>query len=631
MNFKLAFMKEKMKWLLFSVLASSFLLSCGKDDIQNHGGESKQVQLELSAVYNPEAAQDQQALAMDLKDEAGRVKASLDGKTTVPVFTYIYMRSSPIRIFGERLNWKVQPDKKTLKYEGQISLSAATVTSASDLRVVAVIADGNDLATAHKFDITSSYANGGTAQVFSATTPTTINVPYVLEANLKKGIHGALETNQADQKIFKPYGHILRVKITNKTGKKIAVKGISSNKLLAKGATLAVLPGAEKILTREEEPNRIDLTLSEKIEIENGQVANKHILLWVPKMNATGTYRLDLMVEGVDPTRLYTMISPPTKLPSQLKNGKIYNLNVEVYKTIINPLSLLSDDVLNSYGTDFVNLRNTFQIDDLNTYNGPGKVGYFGLSDAINRFCDEKTYPSTGTTLWHLPDFFEWNSIFYNPEKGAARSGYIDVYDGAWQVKVGVGTKSSDGNPSNYYWRTVGYQVHVPAAAMSTYVDQRGQTIPTIETGHSYYILSFAKAGTSSDARFPVETTNYNRFAFRYTLKEDRIEITCAPVGIQSIGVKDLPDHLVFSGISAVHRTIPFYGISNEAPFTRKDNMYGNRRIIDYATNTTTLNHPSHPNGTGIVAAFSAPRNLVVPYAPPHHFPVALFKKAIED
>ena len=624
-------MKEKMKWLLFSVLASTFLLSCGKDDVQNLGGESKQVQLELSAVYNPEAAQDQQALAMDFKeDAAGKVKASLDGKSTIPVYTYIYKGSSPTRIFGELLNWTVQADKKTLKYDGSITLSAATVASASDLRVVAVIADGNDQAALGKFDVTSSYLNNGTLQVFSATTPTTINVPYVLEANLTKGGNGELKTNEADEKIFKPYGHILRVKIKNKTGKKIAVKGLSSNKLLAKSATLAVLPGAEKTLTREEEQDRIDLNFSEKIEVENNQTANKYVLLWVPKMNDAGTYRLDLMVEGVDPTRLYT-ISQATKTPSQLKNGKIYNLNVEVYKTIINPLSLLSDDVINVEGTDFVNLRNTFQIDNLDTYNGPGKVGYFCTKDAINKFCDERTFPSTGNTKWHLPDFFEWYSIFYSPEK-TPKGGYVDVYDGAERVKVGVGTKSSDGNPNDYYWRMVGYQVYVPAAARSTYVDQTGQTIPTIKTDHSYYILSFAKTTKQSgDPRFPSETTDYNRFAFRYTLKENRIEITCAPVGIQNIGVRDLPDHLVFSGISAVHRTIPFYGISNQAPFTRKDNLYGNRRIIDYPTNTTTLNWHPHPNGTGIVAAFSAPRNLIVAYPLDHRFPVALFKKAIED
>ena len=622
-------MKEKMKWLLFSVLASTFLLSCGKDDVQNLGGASKQVQLELSAVYNPEAAQDQQALAMDFKeDAAGKVKASLDGKTTIPVYTYIYKGSSPTRIFGELLNWTVQPDKKTLKYDGPITLSSATVASASDLRVVAVIADGTDRAT-DKFSVTSSYLNNGTLQVFSATTPTTINVPYVLEANLTKGGNGELKTNKADEKIFKPYGHILRVMITNKTGKKIAVKGLSSNKLLAKSATLAVLPGAEKTLTREEEQDRIDLNFSEKIEVENNQTADKYVLLWVPKMNAAGTYRLDLMVEGVDPTRLYT-ISQPTKTPSQLKNGKIYNLKIEVYKTIINPLSLLSDDVINYEGTDFVDLRNTFNIDNLNTYNGPGKVGYFRVGDAINKFANERTFPSTGDIKWHLPDFYEWYSIFYSPER-IPKAGYEDVYNGTKQVKVGVGTKSSDGNPTDYYWRTICFTVHVPAASMGTYTYSHGEVIPMIKTGHSFYALAFKATPASIGQNFPAETTERNRFAFRYTVKEDRIEITCAPVGIQNIGVRELPDNLIFSGVSAVHRTIPFYGISKDAPFTRKDMTEGNRRIIDYPTSSTSRNWTPHPDGTSIVAAFSAPRNLIVPYGPDHRFPVALFKKAIED
>lgn len=624
----MSFMKEKMKWLLFSVLASTFLLSCGKDDVQNLGGESKQVQLELSAVYNPEAAQDQQALAMDFKeDAAGKVKASLDGKTTIPVYTYIYKGSSPIRIFGELLNWTVQADKKTLKYDGPITLSSAAVTAASDLRVVAVIADGNDQAALGKFDVTSSYLNNGTLQVFSATTPTTINVPYVLEANLAKEPNGDLKTNKADEKIFKPYGHILRVMITNKTGKKIAVKGLSSNKLLAKSATLAVLPGAEKTLTREEEQDRIDLNFSENIEVENNQTADKYVLLWVPKMNAAGTYRLDLMVEGVDPTRLYT-ISQTTKTPSQLKNGKIYNLKIEVYKTIINPLSLLSDDVINFEGTDFVNLRNTFQIDNLDTYNGPGKVGYFRAGDAINKFANERTFPSTGDIKWHLPDFYEWYSIFYTPER-VPKQGYEDVYNGTKQVKVGVGTKSSDGNPTDYYWRTICFSVHVPAASRGTYTYPTGEVIPTIKTGHSFYALAFKATPASVGANFPAETTERNRFAFRYTLKEDRFEITCAPVGIQNIGIRELPDNLIFSSVSAVHRTIPFYGISMQAPFTRKE--LSNRRIIDYATSSTSRNWTPHPDGTAIVAAFSAPRNLIVPYAPDHRFPVALFKKAIED
>ena len=105
-------------------------------------------------------------------------------------------------------------------------------------------------------------------------------------------------------------------------------------------------------------------------------------------------------------------------------DGVIYKAEVTLYKTAIpNPLSLLSEDVINKEGTDFVNLRNTFQIDNLATYNGAGKVGYFKHADAINRFCVEDTYPSTGGINWHLPDFFEWNTILYDP-RNAAGTGY---------------------------------------------------------------------------------------------------------------------------------------------------------------------------------------------------------------
>ena len=108
-------------------------------------------------------------------------------------------------------------------------------------------------------------------------------------------------------------------------------------------------------------------------------------------------------------------------------------------------------------------------------------------------------------------------------------------------------------------------------------------------------------------------------------LHEDRFVITCVPIGIQNIAVTDLPNlPALFSSKAAVSRIIPFYGISNQAPFTQKDNTAGNRRIIDYVTNTRD------ETGERIIAAFSAPTNKVLPYPLDIAFPVALFKKVTE-
>ena len=89
--------------------------------------------------------------------------------------------------------------------------------------------------------------------------------------------------------------------------------------------------------------------------------------------------------------------------------------------------------------------------------------------------------------------------------------------------------------------------------------------------------------------------------------------------------MSDLPNlPALFSSKAAVRRIIPFYGVSNVSPFTQKDNIAGNRRIIDYVTNTRD------ETGERIIAAFSAPTNKVLPYPLDIAFPVALFKKVTE-
>ena len=128
-----------------------------------------------------------------------------------------------------------------------------------------------------------------------------------------------------------------------------------------------------------------------------------------------------------------------------------------------------------------------------------------------------------------------------------------------------------------------------------------------------------------SNANFPAETTNDNRFAFRYSVYEDSLVITCSPVGLKDIKVKDLPNHPVFCSPGTVKRTLPFYGISKIAPeYMVKDTIGGkpgNVRIVDFVTGT------KHTDGIPKIASFSACRCYILPYDFPHAFPVALFKE----
>ncbi|WP_044169653.1 hypothetical protein [Porphyromonas catoniae] len=446
-----------------------------------------------------------------------------------------------------------------------------------------------------------------------------------MEAKLARDLGGHW-IPQGENKTFKPYGHLLRVRMINKTGAAVTVTGVSSNRVLADG--IQFHPRLRE-LKRKEYNTPLNLKLSREVTIANDQTAGETFLLWVPRLDENGTYhRLDLTLKNTEASRLYTTMRIP-KGTVDYMDGVIYKAEVTLYKTAIpNPLSLLSEDVINKEGTDFVNLRNTFQIDNLATYNGAGKVGYFKHADAINRFCVEDTYPSTGGINWHLPDFFEWNTILYDP-RNAAGTGYTDREERV-RVKVGVGSQASLRSAYSY-WKTISYKVHIPNDAKGTYVQKPGDPArPTIKTGKSFYVLSFALANEKlpddkTPHRFPREETNINRYAFRYTLHEDRFVITCVPIGIQNIAVTDLPNlPALFSSKAAVSRIIPFYGISNASPFTYKDNTAGNRRIIDYVTNTRD------ETGERIIAAFSAPTNKVLPYPLDIAFPVALFKKVTE-
>lgn len=600
-----------MQQFLLALLAPALLLSsCGQESPKKPAEKpKKEVKLNLSAEVQPAEGR-----AMDYKLVADQVKATLENKTSIEVRTYIFEGNNPTPIFNDKLVWKVGADKKTLKFDDQVHIST-TPSKSSKLRLVAVIGDVSG--AADQLTVYSSYTQGQVLPVLSGNQVTKINVPYILESTLEFDGAGNWEMGTSSSKGFKPYGHFLRVKINNKTNKDVTIKGLFSVGLLAESATLSVLASGNKVIGRKEYDSPMELKLSKKIVVPAGKTSTESVLLWVPKIGNKNSYSLDLVTEENQEFTPYYSVMNVTKDPNQLKNGAIYTTVISLHKTeFLNPLSLLSEDVMNREGTDFVDLRHKFKLHDLSIYNGPGKVGYFRLNDGYNRFFAERTYPSTGNIKWHLPDEYEWNSIRYNPEQEFLK-GYVD-YEGTIPVKIGLGAKK-------HYWKTVAYQIHVPEAARSSYYYNREwPKAPILKNDHSFYALSYGKTN-ASNPNFPAETTNDNRFAFRYSVYEDRLVITCSPVGIKDIKVKDLPNHPVFYSPGTVKRTLPFYGISKIGPdYMVKDTIGGkpgNVRIVDFVTGT------KHTDGIPKIASFSACRCYIRPYDLPHAFPVALFKE----
>ena len=86
-----------------------------------------------------------------------------------------------------------------------------------------------------------------------------------MEAKLARDLGGHW-IPQGENKTFKPYGHLLRVRMINKTGAPVTVTGVSSNRVLADG--IQFHPRLRE-LKRKEYNTPLNLKLSKEVTIAN--------------------------------------------------------------------------------------------------------------------------------------------------------------------------------------------------------------------------------------------------------------------------------------------------------------------------------------------------------------------------
>ena len=372
----------------------------------------------------------------------------------------------------------------------------------------------------------------------------------------------------------------MRVKMTNQTFYDVTISGLTSSKFIAKGASLNA---TAKTLTREDYEGKQTFPLSKEIRIANSK-SDQSVILWVPTLPTNeNSYKLDLIAKDAPAGRLYSKMKL-TKTTPNYENGKLYNAEITLYRTrIANPLSLLSEDVLNYQETDFVDLPN-YNYSNLSTYNGTDKVGYFKAAYIRGKYTrDNHTFPKTGATQWHLPNRHEWNSILFAPNRIAPQQ-YERVKNGKVAVQV------------NNYKASVAYQTYNP------------QTNADLQPGQSFYVLAYGKTATTVETDFNAELSNDNRFAFRYTLAQGGggLIITCAPVGVLDISsAEELATSNVFNSSGAVTRHIRFYGLAEVGitpdKATQKSTTWGGGTVADYIAKD------------GYFGAFSILNNAVVP------------------
>ena len=525
------------------------LASCNKNEEQQKP-QQYNLQLDLTAQVDEGAT----ARAIDYKLSSGKVKYTLEGKLTMSVLTCIYEGNR--LLYSGNHNWDVSDDGKTLKYDDNIPFTAV-VSNPNNLRLIAVLGDATG--TPNSLSLSSSYSPGNQIKVFSETEAATLNVPYIMDVKLGRNVSG-FWVPKTETKIFKPYGHLVRVKMTNKTFYDVTISGLTSSKFIAKGASLNA---TAKTLTREDYEGRQTFPLSKEVRIANSK-SDQSVILWVPTLPTNeNSYKLDLIAKDAPAGRLYSKMKL-TKTTPNYENGKLYNAEITLYRTrIANPLSLLSEDVLNYQETDFVDLPN-YNYSNLSTYNGTDKVGYFKAAYIRGKYTrDNHIFPKTGATQWHLPNRYEWNSILFAPNRKGAQQ-YERVKDGVVAVQV------------NNYKASVAYQTYNP------------QTNSDLQPVQSFYVLAYGKTATTLEADFNAELSNDNRFAFRYTLAQGGggLIITCAPVGVLDISsAEELAASNVFNGNGAVTRHIRFYGMAKTGGTDKainKDVTWGGGTVADY-------------------------------------------------
>jgi len=558
-----------MKRTLLALAMLFALASCNKNEEQQKP-QQYNLQLDLTAQVDEGTT----ARAIDYKLSSGKVKYTLEGKPKMSVLTCIYEGNN--LLYSRNHDWDVSDDGKSLKCNENINFTA-TITNPNNLRLIAVLGDATG--APNSLSLSSSYSPGNQIKVFSETEAATLNVPYIMDVKLGRNISG-FWVPKTETKIFKPYGHLVRVKMTNNTMYDVTITGLTSSKFIAKGASLNA---TAKTLTREDYEGKQTFPLSKEIRIANSK-SDQSVILWVPTLPTNeNSYKLDLIAKDAPAGRLYSKMKL-TKTTPNYENGKLYNAEITLYRTrIANPLSLLSEDVLNYKETDFVDLPN-YNYSNLSTYNGEDKVGYFKAAYIRGKYTrDNHTFPKTGATQWHLPNRHEWNSILFAPNRIGSTHTYERVKDGVVAVQV------------NNYKASVAYQTYNP------------QTNADLQPGQSFYVLAYGKTATRVETDFNAELSNDNRFAFRYTLAPGGggLIITCAPVGVLDISsAEELAASNVFNSNGAVTRHIRFYGVAEVGvtpdKATQKSTTWGLGTVADYIAKD------------GYFGAFSILNNAVV-------------------
>ena len=342
------------KNLFFLLLMGLIFASCSKD-IAEHEQKilpaGTRLQLSLSASILDDAAQQDKnnTKALDFYvDTNNKVRATLKGKTSVKVKTYLY--SDNTLIWSEDVDWKVINNGSGLHFDKENIVTSAPM-QVGKTKLIAILATENSPLTEPTVD--RQYSVIAIDASDDGRNTVSIDVPYAMESNItvttERGTNkGTAEANR----VFKPYGNILHFTIENPTNDNVTV----TNLLISDyNTTYTLKPGELSQGTKRKDQNSgrgtKDLPIYPRISIPANSTSTKHLLLWVGELPSSPA----VSVQATGSPRSLGYYATYTRGKETYDAGKTYHAKLKV-REIKNPLSYFADGFINKTSSNIVSM-----------------------------------------------------------------------------------------------------------------------------------------------------------------------------------------------------------------------------------------------------------------------------------
>lgn len=453
------------KNLFFLLLMGLTFASCSKDVPQNEPKilpAGSTLALDLAGDILSETPSGEEK-ALDFYVANNKVQATLKGKTKAKVKTYLYSNGN--LVWSADADWKVINNGAGLRYEGEITTSAPL--QVGQVKLVAILASDYSPLSAP----TASTAYSLKAIATGNDNTTSIDVPYAMQSDITIKDDGNISNvkSAATNKVFKPYGNILRFRMQNTTNGEVKVNSLS---ISLPSTSYTLKPNELSQGTKRESSyapySRRSIPLQNPVVIPANSTSDKNLVVWVGEL--TDSPSVTLVCEGPTLVGYYAVYEPKK---TSYTPGKQYSALLKI-REIRNPL----------------------------WYFDTGNTGGLLTRDQLLRYT-----PPTG---YKVPTPDQWWSAFPSeggfiaPTKKSAVEGRSDlrfppgyiVMNSGWTASIQVGNSYQNG--------LTRYSMVPMLAETASWDPSIGYT--------SYALLYLQKEGTI----FTPEGENNPRAAFRY-------------------------------------------------------------------------------------------------------------------